>query len=876
MASINGLQNNALIVGTIDGLQTIYATQIYDNGVLLNPLGYVPYTGATGAVNLNGQNLVNVGTLATTGVNTFSGVAAGTPSTSSSYLALNATNQLVQTSIAPNIPINAVNTGTWYPTFTATDVSGNVVTLYTDRTGALFYNPATGTLSATYFSGIASNATLATNATNVDLVQWTTGGGLIYLVGSSGYTTGYYTLESQNTLTFNPATNTLTASIFSGYATGGVFSTTTILNLIGTDRTVAGNGGLYTQNGLTYNTSTNTLTTSYLNVGGVVSTTPSWTLGLDSLSNVVRVAVGGNASTLTTTGTTSNTTYYPTFTTNYSTTPTALSYYTDSAASLTYNPSTHTLTTSQLTLSSIASGTPTTYIALNASGQVVSYTPTSGSATTLQTTGTTTNTTYYPVFTTGNSTTPTQLSYYTDSSSTGLSYNPSTDILSCKNVVAPTGTALSLAGNGGGTQPSLILSSSGGQLTSNLQINNSLYANTTLNLGITGNTSLLSLNATTATFAGSILVAGGTVYTPALTSLTLNSAFNWINFQVAGTTYLQMYATYLLMENGMNAIQTTSQTFLTAAGVNSATAAANFNFENVTPYGTLTTGTAAMNLLCSNATLGGVVATSTNGSSAATYGSSQLAFQTLSPSGTSGTPGTLTTYATLTSAGFVGVKPPVVLYNSQSSGSFSGTGYKTIWIRIVGGGGGGCSGAVVNTFNYAPVAGTSGGATTVSGTGMTTMTANGGGGGTVSSFNTTGGVGGTASGGNVINTTGQRGSNGSYQASAYNISYVGGNGGESLLGFGGVGGNANATSATNGIYGGGGGGGYSTLGFASACGASGGGGGGYCESYISSPPATITVSIGGAGSGGVPVPSGFSAFSGANGDVGLCIAIGFS
>jgi hypothetical protein len=622
MASINGLQNNALIVGTIDGLQTIYATAIYDNGVLLNPNGYVPYTGATGAVNLNGQNLTNVGQLSTTGVNTFSGVASGTTSTSSSYLALNATNQLVKTNIAPNIPVSAVNTGTWYPTFNATDTTGNVSTLYVDYTGALFYNPTTGTLSSTYFSGIASNATNATNATNVDLVQWTSGGGLIYLVGSSGYTTGYYTLESQNTLTFNPATNTLTASIFSGYATGGVFATTTSnIYLTGTDRSVAGNGGLYTQNLLYYDPSTYVLYTQRLNVSGTnLSTTPSWTLALDATNNVVRVAVGGNAATLTTTGTTSNTTYYPTFTTNYGTTPTALSYYTDSAAALTYNPSTHTLTTSQLTLSSIASGTPTTYIALNSSGQVVSYTPTGGSATTLLTTGTNSASTFYPVFTTAHSTTPTQLSYYTDSTSTPLSYVPSSETLTVGNLVANQLLAPAAVGN--------------------------------LTLGVSGSiNSYLSLSAGTAAFNGSVLVAGGSVYTPALTSLTINSAFNWINFQVAGTTYLQMYASYLLMSNGMNAIQTTSQTFLHVAGASSATAAANFNFENVTPYGTLTTGTAAMNLLCSNATLGGVVASSTNGSSAATYGSSQMALQILAPSGTSGTAGTLTTYASVGNTG---------------------------------------------------------------------------------------------------------------------------------------------------------------------------------------------------------------------------------
>ena len=599
MASINGLQNNALIVGTIDGLQTIYATAIYDNGVLLNPNGYVPYTGATGAVNLNGQNLTNVGQLSTTGVNTFSGVASGTPSTSSSYLALNATNQLVKTSIAPNIPVSAVNTGTWYPTFNATDTTGNVSTLYVDYTGALFYNPATGTLSSTYFSGIASNATNATNATNVDLVQWTSGGGLIYLVGSSGYTTGYYTLESQNTLTFNPATNTLTASIFSGYATGGVFSTTTILNLIGTDRTVAGNGGLYTQNGLTYNTSTNTLTTSYLNVGGVVSTTPSWYLGLDATSNVVRVAVGTSASTLTTTGTTSNTTYYPTFTTNYSTTPTALSYYTDSAAALTYNPSTHTLTTSQLTLSSIASGTPTTYIALNSSGQVVSYTPSGTTANTLLTTGTNSSSTFYPVFTTAHSTTPTQLSYYTDSTSTPLSYVPSTETLTTANMVANQLLCPSAVGN--------------------------------LTLGVSGSvSSYLSLSAGLGNFNGNVQVSGGTLQ--------------------VGTTGISPYTTLtttaLNMYNGANTIQTSSQGLLHILGTSSAFSS-DFIIQNPTAYGSMTGGV-TIYANASNASLGELNFVTTNATVSGTAG---MYIRLAAPSTSSGTAGALTTYAAFDSTG---------------------------------------------------------------------------------------------------------------------------------------------------------------------------------------------------------------------------------
>jgi len=57
MASSNGIMNNNLIVNTIDGLTTIYASSIYDNGTLINPTGYVPYTGATSTLDM-GTNAI--------------------------------------------------------------------------------------------------------------------------------------------------------------------------------------------------------------------------------------------------------------------------------------------------------------------------------------------------------------------------------------------------------------------------------------------------------------------------------------------------------------------------------------------------------------------------------------------------------------------------------------------------------------------------------------------------------------------------------------------------------------------------------------------------------------------------------------------------
>jgi hypothetical protein len=108
MASINGLQNNALIVNTIDGLTTISATTIYDNGVPIDPGSYVPYTGAIFNVDLNNNQLLDVNTLQ---VN--AGISAQTVTTSG----------LVS---ANTLNIASVPAGT-QTSLLAVDASGNVI-----------------------------------------------------------------------------------------------------------------------------------------------------------------------------------------------------------------------------------------------------------------------------------------------------------------------------------------------------------------------------------------------------------------------------------------------------------------------------------------------------------------------------------------------------------------------------------------------------------------------------------------------------------------------------------------------------------------------------------------------------------------------------
>jgi collagen type VII alpha len=201
MASINGLQNNALIVNTIDGLTTLYATSIYDNGQSVNPALYVPYSGATGAVDLNAQNLIDINTVAAvsgtlgslgvsgtsnlttlnvSGTTTLTGVSSGTAST---YLALNASNQIISSSGGSGgstvTTTASTSAGPWYPTFVAYDTGGSGQSLYVDGNGYLNYNALTGNLSCQNLNA----PTVETSTTALTL-------------GVSGQSTSLLTLQS--------------------------------------------------------------------------------------------------------------------------------------------------------------------------------------------------------------------------------------------------------------------------------------------------------------------------------------------------------------------------------------------------------------------------------------------------------------------------------------------------------------------------------------------------------------------------------------------------------------------------------------------------------------------------------------------------------
>ena len=178
MASTNGLQNNALVVNTIDGLTTLYATSIYDNGQAVDPGSYVPYTGALFNVDLNNNQLNDVNSLqvnssiaaaslTTTGLITTNTLKINSvPSgTQTNLLAVDSSGNVIQGSSPTQIQINAgLTNGTpYYLTFVPSNTGlAKNESLYTEayyNGYEIQYSPATQTLSV-YNINIAGQVTI--------------------------------------------------------------------------------------------------------------------------------------------------------------------------------------------------------------------------------------------------------------------------------------------------------------------------------------------------------------------------------------------------------------------------------------------------------------------------------------------------------------------------------------------------------------------------------------------------------------------------------------------------------------------------------------------------------------------------------------------
>ena len=178
--SLDGI-TSTFIPYSVNGLQTIDASVIYDNGVQLQPSTYVTYTGSTAQVDLNNQNLVNVNTFSSLNANVGSAyalyaynVSAGTPTQATIILtnppqnpfAVGNTVTIVGSSIsALNLSYTVNSNNTAGGTFVVNNAAGlGAGNNY--PTNATMYLNGTGTFN-TVTSNISGTETVSTLAVTV-------------------------------------------------------------------------------------------------------------------------------------------------------------------------------------------------------------------------------------------------------------------------------------------------------------------------------------------------------------------------------------------------------------------------------------------------------------------------------------------------------------------------------------------------------------------------------------------------------------------------------------------------------------------------------------------------------------------------------------
>lgn len=199
-----------------------------------------------------------------------SGNAATATTTTTATTATNATN----------IGTTAVSTNaSFYPLFVSSNAGGNQAA---DLGTGLTFNPSTNTLTTTTFVGAltgnastatsATTATTATNANNVATTQVSTNASFFPLFVASS-TNGNQAVDLGTGLSFNPSTNTLTTTTFSGALNGNATTAS---------------------NAMTWNDVAGTTQAAAVNNGYVISNASQTTVTLPATSAVgARVAVQG-------------------------------------------------------------------------------------------------------------------------------------------------------------------------------------------------------------------------------------------------------------------------------------------------------------------------------------------------------------------------------------------------------------------------------------------------------------------------------------------------------------------------------------------------------------------------------------------------------
>jgi len=223
--------------------------------------------------------------------------------------------------------------------------------IYSQNDNTILYNPIgsvfvdrTGTFSgdgdiyASNFYGNASTATSSTSATNATNIQVNNTSANLnhYLTFANSNTTGYKLLQATNGLIFNPNSNTLTTTTFSGALSGNA-STCSIATNINTsvDNTTSSNCPIH------FGTTTSGSQSTKVNIAGLYYRPNVNILNCNFEGSLTGTATNGNAINLTSDNTSG--TYYIPFS-KLSAGSARQLYIDDTTGPLSYNPSTSTLT----------------------------------------------------------------------------------------------------------------------------------------------------------------------------------------------------------------------------------------------------------------------------------------------------------------------------------------------------------------------------------------------------------------------------------------------------------------------------------------------------------------------------------------------------
>lgn len=186
---------------------------------------------------------------------------AGTITAALSGNATTATSATTATTAtnANNVATTSVSTNaSFYPTFVASSTNSNQAI---DLGTGLTFNPSTNNLSTTTFTGAlagnattATSATSATNATNIATTAVSTNASFFPLFVASSTNSNQAASLDASGITYNPSTNNLTTTTFTGALVGNADTATTATNATNVSGVVAiANGGTNSSTALNNN-----------------------------------------------------------------------------------------------------------------------------------------------------------------------------------------------------------------------------------------------------------------------------------------------------------------------------------------------------------------------------------------------------------------------------------------------------------------------------------------------------------------------------------------------------------------------------------------------------------------------------------------------